>query len=102
MSSEVRLLQRSYARLRHLQVDPLTSLPDDHGMREIRLVLGDGHRSFIEALAMRLDMECDLDVVGTVWEPEETLRAVRAQPVDVAVLAVDGESADSSTWVSAC
>ena len=26
MSSEVRLLQRSYARLRHLQVDPLTSL----------------------------------------------------------------------------
>ena len=61
-------------------------------MREIRLVLGDGHRSFIEALAMRLDTECDLSVVGTVWEPEETIRAIRSQPVDVAVLAVDGNS----------
>jgi DNA-binding NarL/FixJ family response regulator len=92
VNSESALLQRSYERLRHLQVDRLTSLPDDHPMREIRLLLGDGHRTFVEALAMRLDTECDLAVVGTVWEPEETLRAVRAQPVDVAVLAVDGDS----------
>ena len=59
MSSEPRLLQPSYDGLRHLQVDRFTPLPDDHPMREIRLLLGDGHRSFIEALAMRLDTEYD-------------------------------------------
>ena len=85
-------MQRSYDHLRYLQVDRLLPLPEDPSMREIRLVLGDGHRSFIEALAMRLDTECDMRVVGTVWEPEETLRVVRMQPVDVAVLAVDGDS----------
>ena len=39
---------------------------------------------------MRLDAECDLDVVATVSQPEETMRVIRAQSVDVAVLAVDG------------
>ncbi|SFL25539.1 response regulator transcription factor [Geodermatophilus ruber] len=60
-------------------------------MREIRVVLGDGHRSFLDALAMRLDAECGLDVVGTVCEPEEALNVVRAHSVDVAVLTVDGD-----------
>jgi DNA-binding NarL/FixJ family response regulator len=92
MSSELPLRQRSYDDLRHLQFDRPTLVPQHRSMRTIRVVLGDGHRSFIEALAMRLAVECDIEIVGTVWQPEDTLRTVRAQPVDVAVLAVDGDS----------
>ncbi len=60
-------------------------------MHEIRVVLADEHRSFVEALAMRLEAESGLHVVATVSQPDEVLRAVRVRPVDVAVLAVDGE-----------
>ena len=91
MNSEVALLQHAYDSLSRLQVDWGAAEPDDRCMPQMRVVLGDGHRSFVEALAMRLDAECDLDVVATVSEPEETMRVIRAQPVDVAALAVDGE-----------
>jgi DNA-binding NarL/FixJ family response regulator len=60
-------------------------------MHEIHVLLGDEHRSFVEALAVRLDGESGLHVVATVSAPDEVLRAVRARPVDVAVLAVDGD-----------
>ena len=59
--------------------------------RAIRLLLAVDQRSFAEALALRLDAEPGLDVVAVVLTPEDAVRAVRAQPVDVAVLAVDGE-----------
>jgi DNA-binding NarL/FixJ family response regulator len=83
-------VQGTYDLLRHLQVDLDTVVPEHRSMHPIRVVLGDGHRSFVEALAMRIDVECGFEVVSTVWEPEDAVRAVRAQPVDVAVLAVDG------------
>lgn len=85
-------MQRAYDRLRHLKVDRPTAEPEHRSMHQIRVVLGDGHRSFVEALAMRLDAERGFEVVATAWRPEETMRAVRAQPVDVAVLAVDGKT----------
>jgi DNA-binding NarL/FixJ family response regulator len=59
----------------------------------IRLLLGDGHRSFVEALALRLDAEPGLRVVATAVTPEDALRVVRARHVDVAVVAVDGAAA---------
>jgi DNA-binding NarL/FixJ family response regulator len=61
------------------------------GERVIRLLLAVDQRSFAEALAMRLDAEPGLEVVAVVLTPEDAVRAVRAQPVDVAVLAVDGD-----------
>jgi DNA-binding NarL/FixJ family response regulator len=90
VNSDFRLPQHAYDYLSHLQVDSSELGPDHRFMHPIRVVLGDGHRSFVEALAMRLDAECGLDVVATVSQPEETLRVIRAQAVDVAVLAVDG------------
>jgi DNA-binding NarL/FixJ family response regulator len=66
-------------------------LPDHPGMHAIRVLLGDGHRSFVEALAMRLDVEPGLLVVAAVVQPEDAVRAVQAQPVDVAVLAVNSD-----------
>ena len=54
-----------------------------------RLLLGDAHRFFVEALAMRLDVEPGLQVVAAVVQPEDAVRVVHAQEVDVAVLAVD-------------
>jgi DNA-binding NarL/FixJ family response regulator len=59
-------------------------------VRVIRLLLADRHRSFVEALAVPLGAEPDLEVVAVVVQPEEALRAIRFQPVDVAVLSVDG------------
>jgi DNA-binding NarL/FixJ family response regulator len=55
-----------------------------------RLLLADGHRSFVEALGMLLDSEPSLEVVAIVAEAEAALRVVRSEPVDVAVLTVDG------------
>jgi DNA-binding NarL/FixJ family response regulator len=54
----------------------------------VRVLLGDGHRSFVEALALRLDAEEGIHVVGTVVRPEEALRLARSRAVDVAVLSV--------------
>lgn len=62
-------------------------------MSVTRVLLGDGHRFFVEALAMRLDVEPGLQVVGTVVRPEEAVRALQAREADVAVLAVDGDAA---------
>ena len=76
-----------------MRVDGPVPLPHHPGMRVIRLVLGDGHRSFVEALAMRLDVEPGLQVVAAVVQPEDALRAVQAQPADVAVLAVNTDTA---------
>jgi DNA-binding NarL/FixJ family response regulator len=76
--------------MRHLQVDALILLLQHRPMPEIRVVLGDEHRSFVEALAIRLEAESGLFVMAAVSEPEEALRAVRGRPVDVAVLSVDG------------
>jgi DNA-binding NarL/FixJ family response regulator len=56
----------------------------------VRLCLADGQRAFAEALALRLDAEPDLCVVGTVAGPDALLPCLRAHPVDVALLAVDG------------
>jgi DNA-binding NarL/FixJ family response regulator len=56
----------------------------------LRLFLADGQRAFAEALALRLDAESDLRVVATAAGPETVLPAIRAHPVDVALLAADG------------
>jgi DNA-binding NarL/FixJ family response regulator len=55
-----------------------------------RLLLADAHRSFVEALAMLLDAEPGLQVVAAVTQPDDALRVVLSQSVDVAVLTVDG------------
>jgi DNA-binding NarL/FixJ family response regulator len=64
-------------------------------MGTTRVLLADHHRSFVEALAIRLAAEPALDVVGVAVRPDEVVAAVvRDQAVDVAVLAVDdGDSA---------
>lgn len=92
MNSDLRLLQYAYDYLSHLPVDSGPSGPEHRVMHPIRVLLGDGHRSFVEALAMRLDAESGLEVVATISQPDETIRVIRAQPVDVAVLSVDGEA----------
>ncbi len=58
-------------------------------MRETRVLLADDHRSFAEALGLRLDAEPGLRVVGVVVDPAAALSIVRGRPVDVAVLAVE-------------
>ncbi|MGY1681891.1 response regulator transcription factor [Geodermatophilus sp. SYSU D01176] len=59
-------------------------------MSEIRVLLGDGHRSFVEALEMRLGAEPGLRVIAAVVKPSEVVPAARSRGVDVAVLATDG------------
>lgn len=54
----------------------------------VRVLLGDAHRSFVEALALRLDAEDGIQVVATVVLPEEAVRVAGSRSVDVAVLAV--------------
>jgi DNA-binding NarL/FixJ family response regulator len=66
---------------------------DGSGSTPLRLLLADLQRSFVEALALRLDAEPGLQVVATVTRPEDALRVVGTRPVDVALLAVD-ESVD--------
>ena len=68
--------------MRQVRVDAAGPLPEHPGMQMTRVLLADGHRSFVEALAMRLDAEPGLQVVGVVVQPEEALRIVTAQPVD--------------------
>jgi DNA-binding NarL/FixJ family response regulator len=74
-------------------VDPATAPVGDgrSPVAVIRLLLAVDQRSFAEALAMRLDAEPGLQVVAAVLQPEQAVHAVQAHPVDVAVLAVDGE-----------
>ena len=55
-----------------------------------RLLLADGHRSFVEALGELLDREPTFEVVLTAGDAEAALRGVRSHPIDVAVLTVDG------------
>ena len=55
-----------------------------------RVLLTDGHRSFVEALAMLLDAVDGLEVIAAVTRPEEALNVVRSRSVDIAVLTVDG------------
>lgn len=57
----------------------------------VRILLGDAHRAFVEALSLRLEAEQGIHVVGTVVRPEEALAVVRSRAVDVAVLAVGPE-----------
>src|SRR5690348_7706822 len=54
-----------------------------------RVLLADHHRSFVEALAIRLSSEPTLDVVRVAVRPDEVVAATRNHAVDVAVLAVD-------------
>lgn len=54
----------------------------------VRVLLGDAHRSFVEALALRLDAEDGIQVVATVVLPDEAVRVAGSRSVDVAVLAV--------------
>jgi len=58
----------------------------------LRLLLADPQRSFAEALALRLDAEAGLEVVGTVADLGEASRILRRRPVDVVLLGVDGTS----------
>jgi DNA-binding NarL/FixJ family response regulator len=57
----------------------------------VRVLLGDAHRSFVEAMALRLEAESGLQVAAVAQRPEEALNAVRVKPLDVAVLAVRSE-----------
>jgi DNA-binding NarL/FixJ family response regulator len=58
-------------------------------MGRTRVLLADHHRSFVEALAIRLSTEPTLEVVAVAVNPDEAVRAVENEHVDVAVLAVD-------------
>jgi DNA-binding NarL/FixJ family response regulator len=64
----------------------------------VRVLLGDEHRSFVEALALRLNAENGLTVVGTVVQPEDAVRIVASRQVDVAILSV-GPGPDSFVMV---
>jgi DNA-binding NarL/FixJ family response regulator len=69
----------------------------EHGQqrtRRIRLLLADAHRSFVEALGMRLDGEIGIRVVAGTVRPQDAVRVARTHPVDVAVLAVDGAATE--------
>jgi DNA-binding NarL/FixJ family response regulator len=55
------------------------------------LLLGDAHRSFVEAMALRLEAEDGLRVAAVALHPDEALDAVRTKPIDVAVLTVGPE-----------
>jgi|tagenome__1003787_1003787.scaffolds.fasta_scaffold20988642_8 DNA-binding NarL/FixJ family response regulator len=78
--------------MRHVRVDGAPEYAQHPVMEKTRVLLADGHRSFVEALAMRLDAEPNLQVVATTMQPEDAIRIVSAQPIDVAVLAADSES----------
>jgi DNA-binding NarL/FixJ family response regulator len=65
-----------------------------------RLLLADGHRSFVEALGELLAAEPSFEVVVTAGDAEAALRGVRAHPVDVAVLTVDGGVGDGCLAVA--
>jgi DNA-binding NarL/FixJ family response regulator len=54
-----------------------------------RLLLADGHRSFVEALGELLADEPSFEVMVTAGDAEAALRGVRQHPIDVAVLTVD-------------
>ena len=56
----------------------------------ISVLIADEHRSFAESLAIRLDVEPDLDVVAAVTRPAQALRAGRGRPADVLIVDVDG------------
>ncbi len=53
-----------------------------------RLLLADRHRSFVQALAIRLDDEPDLEVVAAETDPQRVLEVADGRAVDVAVLGV--------------
>lgn len=76
--------------MRRVWGDAGLRLLDHAPMSRTRVLLADGHRSFVEALALRLDAEPDLEVVGVAVQPDEAFRLVAARAVDVAVLAADG------------
>lgn len=65
----------------------------------VSLLLADGHRSFVEALAMSLERASGFEVVGAVVDPAEAVRIVSRHPVDVAVLSV--HSAESAFLLEA-
>ncbi len=60
----------------------------------IRVLLADGHRAFVEALALRLDTEPGLHVVAAVTGADAAQNAARARPVDDADLAAEGAEPD--------
>ena len=72
-----------------MQDDRTRSLSGPPDGPDMRLLVGDCHRAFAEALAMRLDAEPGMRVVAAVARPHDVLRIVRTQPVDIAVLAAD-------------
>ncbi|MGY1671020.1 response regulator transcription factor [Geodermatophilus sp. SYSU D00710] len=53
-----------------------------------RLLLADHHRSFVQALAIRLDQEPDLEVVAAVTDAQEVLEFADGRLIDIAVLDV--------------
>lgn len=52
----------------------------------IRLLLADDHRSFLDALSVRLTAEADLTVVGVATSPNQALDLARLWTVDVALV----------------
>lgn len=76
--------------MRLVRVDAEAPLPDHPRMSTMRVLVADGHRSFVEALTLRLEAEPHLEVVGFAVSPEEAFRIVATHPVDIAVLGVDG------------
>lgn len=57
---------------------------------DIHVLVAGSLPAVVEPLGMRLDAEPGLRVMGTVVEPQEALRAVRARPAEVAILALAG------------
>jgi DNA-binding NarL/FixJ family response regulator len=56
----------------------------------INVLIADAHRSFAEALAVRLGVEPDLEVVAAVTRPAQALRAGSGRHADVAIVDADG------------
>src|SRR3954467_13159323 len=83
------LLQVAWVECPSLRGDGGGQLTQHSAMRDTRVLLADDHRSFAEALGLRLDAEPGLRVVGAVVDPAVALSIVRGHPVDVAVLAVE-------------
>ncbi len=58
-------------------------------MRSLRVLIVDDHRAFAEALAARLSLEPDLDVVGVAHEGTQAISLARAVHPDVVTLDLD-------------
>lgn len=58
-------------------------------MPAVRILIVDDHRAFSEALAARLDLEEDLEVVGTAGSAADAMRLARGLGPDIVTVDVD-------------